>query len=173
MVDATAVDTAVIPSKPTRLQIAAMMMAGNGLMALVPTTVAMALGASVAPLTMVAPIASTTMTASTGSLTSAPRNDEKSIPIFLPPEDISTILVKAKVNSSTVEGKFYKSVERHSLLARLFVKQSSFCRKSLVKLRQCSAPSLPCAWNTAPERWRSGCLRCGRPSRYAHRIGSV
>ena len=52
---ATAVLTAVISTRPMKLHTAAMTMAAVGLMARVPTTVAMALGASVAPLTMVAP----------------------------------------------------------------------------------------------------------------------
>ena len=98
MVDATAVDTAVIPKRPTRLQPAAMTMAGVGRIALVPTTVAMALGASVAPLTMVAPTHSTTMRARIGSLVNAPRNEPKSIPITLPSQD--------KRNLFLLEGRF-------------------------------------------------------------------
>ena len=68
MVWATADDTVVMPTKPMKLQTAAMAIAWFGFIARVPTTVAMALGASVAPLTMVAPNVSTTISASTGSL---------------------------------------------------------------------------------------------------------
>ena len=56
MVWATAGDTKDMTSRPTKLQIAAMMMAWRGFMARVDTTVAMALGASVAPFTMMTPI---------------------------------------------------------------------------------------------------------------------
>lgn len=52
---ATAVLMDVMSTSPTKLQMAAMMTADVGFIALVPTTVAMALGASVAPLTNVAP----------------------------------------------------------------------------------------------------------------------
>ena len=68
---ATAVLTAVMTTKPMKLQTAAMMMAGVGRMAFVPTTVAMALGASVAPLTIVAPRQSSKMSPSTGFATIA------------------------------------------------------------------------------------------------------
>ena len=73
MVSATADDTAVMAARPTKLQTAAIAMAGPGLMAFVPTTVAIALGASVAPFTTVAPSVRTTMRASTGSPMSARR----------------------------------------------------------------------------------------------------
>ena len=78
MVSATADDTAVMAARPTKLQTAAIAMAGPGLMAFVPTTVAIALGASVAPFTTVAPSVRTTMRASTGSPMSAPTNAPKS-----------------------------------------------------------------------------------------------
>ena len=55
-----------------------MAMAGVGFMAFVPTTVAMALGASVAPFTTVAPSVRMTMRASMGSLTNAAANEAKS-----------------------------------------------------------------------------------------------
>ena len=54
---ATAEDTCVRTSRPKKGQSAAMMMAGVGFMQGVGTTVAMALGASVAPLTMMTPMA--------------------------------------------------------------------------------------------------------------------
>ena len=66
MVLATAVLIAVIATNPMKLQIAAMMMAGVGRMAFVPTTVAIAFGASVAPFTMVAPRHSKMMRPKTG-----------------------------------------------------------------------------------------------------------
>ena len=78
MVAATADETAVMATKPTKLHTAAMAMAGVGLMAFVPTTVAMALGASVAPLTTVAPNVSKTMIARTGSLQNAATNAPRS-----------------------------------------------------------------------------------------------
>ena len=84
MVSATADDTIVMPARPTKLHTAAMAMAGPGRMAFVPTTVAMAFGASVAPLTIVAPNVSTTMTASTGSLTKAVANAARSYPTPVP-----------------------------------------------------------------------------------------
>ena len=52
---------------------AAMMMAWRGFMARVDTTVAMALGASVAPLTMITPTLSRVTTARTGFDTSSER----------------------------------------------------------------------------------------------------
>ena len=72
-----------MPTKPMKLQTAAMAIAWFGFIARVPTTVAMALGASVAPLTMVAPNVSTTISASTGSLTIAAANVMKSTCIRL------------------------------------------------------------------------------------------
>ena len=71
MVSATAEEIIVMPAKPTKLHTAAMAMAGPGRMAFVPTTVAMAFGASVAPLTMVAPSVRITMSARMGSLAKA------------------------------------------------------------------------------------------------------
>ena len=55
MVFATAAPMVVTASKPIKLQIAAMMIAAPGDILRVPTTVAIALGASVAPFTTVAP----------------------------------------------------------------------------------------------------------------------
>ena len=78
MVSATADDTIVMPARPTKLQIAAIAMAGPGRMAFVPTTVAMAFGASVAPLTTVAPKVRITMSARMGSPASAAANDARS-----------------------------------------------------------------------------------------------
>ena len=71
MVLATAVLTDVMSTSPIKLHTAAITMAGVGRMAFVPTTVAMALGASVAPLTTVAPRHNRMINPSTGSLTIA------------------------------------------------------------------------------------------------------
>ena len=78
IVPATAVEMAVMPTKPTKLQMAAIAMALPAGMARVPTTVAMALGASVAPLTMVAPTQSRMMMPSTGLATIAEITEGKS-----------------------------------------------------------------------------------------------
>ena len=55
MVMATAEEIIVMAAKPMKLHTAAIAIAGVGFIAFVPTTVAMAFGASVAPLTTVAP----------------------------------------------------------------------------------------------------------------------
>ena len=78
MVSATADDTIVMAANPTKLHTAAIAMADRVVIAFVPTTVAMALGASVAPFTTVAPSVRTTMRASTGSPMSAAANAPRS-----------------------------------------------------------------------------------------------
>ena len=79
MVLATPEDTSVITRRPKKLQIAAMMMAGVGFMQRVETTVAMALGASVAPLTMMTPILSRVTTNNKGLDASSVMNMPHSI----------------------------------------------------------------------------------------------
>ena len=72
---------AVMPTRPMKLQIAAMAMARPAGIARVPTTVAMALGASVAPFTMVAPMHNTTITPSIGLAAMAARTLDRSTAI--------------------------------------------------------------------------------------------
>ncbi len=79
MVAATAVDTSDTSKSPRKLQTAAMMMAWRGFMARVDTAVAMALGASVAPLTTMTPMLSTTTTTRTGFWTSWPKKNARSM----------------------------------------------------------------------------------------------
>ena len=79
MVCATAGEIADMTSKPTKLQIAAMMMARRGFMARVDTAVAMALGASVAPFTMMTPMLSRVTTIKSGLLTSSVMKNDQSI----------------------------------------------------------------------------------------------
>ena len=70
---ATAVLTDVMATSPIKLHTAAMIIAGVGRIARVPTTVAIALGASVAPFTTVAPKHNTMMSNNTGFATIAPK----------------------------------------------------------------------------------------------------
>ena len=79
MVLATAEDTMVMASSPKKLQRAAITMAGVGFMQRVETTVAMALGASVAPLTMMTPMLSRVTTKSKGLDASSVTNMPHSI----------------------------------------------------------------------------------------------
>ena len=74
MVCATADVTSETSSRPRKLQTAAMRMASLGFMARVETTVAMALGASVAPLTTMTPILSSVTATSTGLEASSAMN---------------------------------------------------------------------------------------------------
>lgn len=78
MVCATAELIAVMSTRPTKLQMAAMMIEAPGPIARVETAGAIALGASVAPFTTVAPSVSTKMVKSTGSDPSIMRNEPKS-----------------------------------------------------------------------------------------------
>ena len=66
MVAATAAVNRDTTNNPTKLQIAAMMIAARGRIARVDTTVAMALGASVAPLTIITPMFRIVTTTSSG-----------------------------------------------------------------------------------------------------------
>ena len=84
MVPATAVLIAVMPTKPIKLQTAAIIMAGVGRMARVPTTVAIAFGASVAPLTIVAPTHRTIIRRRTGFAPMAAATVASSRPITYP-----------------------------------------------------------------------------------------
>ena len=85
MVLATAVLTIVMRTMPIKLQAAAMMIAGPGRIARVPTTVAIALGASVAPLTTVAPRQSSMMTPRIGFAAIAPTTASAFISKVSPP----------------------------------------------------------------------------------------
>ncbi len=85
MVFATAALTEVTTIKPMKLHAAAIMIAVFGLMLRVPTTVAMALGASVAPFTTVAPRVRTRTTARTGLPAKADKNAPNSINCQRPP----------------------------------------------------------------------------------------
>ena len=73
---ATVLLTTVISSTPKKLNTAAMRMALFGPMARVETQVAMALGASVQPLTRITPRVRTTVTASAGLCASWLKNSE-------------------------------------------------------------------------------------------------
>ena len=79
MVFATAAPTVVTTTRPIKLHTAAMTMAAPGDMLRVPTTVAIALGASVAPLITVAPSVKANTTMRTGLPMSAVKNEPKSI----------------------------------------------------------------------------------------------
>ena len=79
MVSATAVETAVMATRPTKLQTTLMRMAVLTLMERVPTASAMALAASVAPLTKMVPRTSAMVTARNGFCASMPRKVEKLI----------------------------------------------------------------------------------------------
>ena len=76
---ATAVETAVMATRPTKLQTTLMRMAVLTLMERVPTASAMALAASVAPLTKMVPRTSAMVTARNGFCASMPRKVEKLI----------------------------------------------------------------------------------------------
>lgn len=84
MVEATLALIIVMTKTPRKLKNAAMRIAAFGPMALVETQVAMALGASVQPLTRITPRVSTTVTARTGLERSCDRKEEKLIVISLP-----------------------------------------------------------------------------------------
>ena len=84
MVLATAEDTSVITSKPKKLQIAAMAIAGPAFMQRVETTVAIAFGASVAPFTMMTPMFSSVTATSMGLDMSSERNVPHSITTHRP-----------------------------------------------------------------------------------------
>ena len=79
MVWATAVETSDTSKSPRKLNTAAMMMACRGFMARVETAVAMALGASVAPFTMITPILSRVTTRRMGFRISSERKKAHSI----------------------------------------------------------------------------------------------
>lgn len=84
MVPATAVERYVITMRPMKLQMAPMAMAASGLMERVPIAVAIALDASVAPLTKIVPMTRTVMTRSTGFETNAPMKTPKLIMNYHP-----------------------------------------------------------------------------------------
>ena len=79
IVFATAAPMVVTASKPIKLHIAAMIIAAPGDILRVPTTVAIALGASVAPLTTVAPSVSSNTTIKTGLPVNAVKKAPNSI----------------------------------------------------------------------------------------------
>ena len=81
MVFATAAPMVVTASKPIKLQIAAMMIAAPGDILRVPTTVAIAFGASVAPFTTVAPNVSNNTITNTGLPVNAVRKAPNSITV--------------------------------------------------------------------------------------------
>ena len=89
MVWATAVETSDTSKSPRKLNTAAMIMACRGFMALVETAVAMALGASVAPFTMITPILSRVTTRRMGFCISSERKKVHSIVTeFLPTDKL-------------------------------------------------------------------------------------
>jgi hypothetical protein len=81
IVPATADETIAISTSPTKFMIAAIMMADPGLMQRDPTTVAIALGASVAPFTSITPIVKIVMIIKTGFVIIASKNSPNSIGI--------------------------------------------------------------------------------------------
>ena len=86
MVWATAAVTSDTRSRPKKLQTAAMRMAALGFMARVETTVAMALGASVAPFTTMTPILSRVTATKTGlDASSAKKTAQSMVTRSLPP----------------------------------------------------------------------------------------
>lgn len=102
----------VIRRTPRKLKIAAMIIAFFGEIDLVDTQVAIALGASVQPLTNITPRINTTVISNVG-FDSCLRNSEKVIVIFVPPKAYNSIFIiplKIVTLISFVSNKNYASI---------------------------------------------------------------